>query len=198
MLAWLLIIFGFVISCFIVPPIGPIVYLVGLIIFLVAMKILKASVSTSAHTLNTMANKTSEMPAWLPPTLGISLFLGFNTYFSYLGADESMAILSLFLSCIIIYLVSYIYKKHLRTEYNKFLYSVVKEHFDTLSAKYKELVYVGDYGETIYDKWHKEIERFIDGVIKKQKSKITMPDEELKKRIVKIFDEINIQHLEQK
>lgn len=149
MLAWLLIIFGFVISCFIVPSIGPIVYLVGLIIFLIVMRILKASASTSAHALNTMANKTAEMPTWLPPVLGIPLFLGFNAYFSYLGADESMAVLSFFLSCIIIYFVNLIYKKHLRTTYNKFLYSAVKEHFDTLSTKYKELVYTGDYGETI-------------------------------------------------
>lgn len=198
MLAWLLIIFGFIISCFIVPPIGPIVYLVGLIIFLVAMIILKASVSTSAHALNTMANKTSEMPTWLPPVLGIPLFLGFNAYFSYLGADESMVVLSFFLSCIIIYLVNLIYKKHLRTTYNKLLYSVVKEHFDTLSTKYKELVYTGDYGETIYDKWHKEIEHFIEAIIKKQKSKVTLSDEEIKKRIIKIFDEINAEHLEQK
>lgn len=72
MLAWLLIIFGFVISCFIVPPIGPIVYLVGLIIFFVTMRILKASVSTSAHALNTMANKTSEMPAWLYTPLSVN------------------------------------------------------------------------------------------------------------------------------
>ena len=117
MLAWLLIIFGFVISCFIVPPIGPIMYLVGLMIFLVVIRILKSSVSTSAHALNTMANKTSEMPTWLPPVLGIPMFLGFNAYFSYLGADESMAILSFFLSCIIIYLVNLIYKKPLRTSY---------------------------------------------------------------------------------
>lgn len=198
MLAWLLIIFGFVISCFIVPPIGPIVYLVGLMIFLVIMRILKASASTSAHALDTMANKTAEMPTWLPPVLGIPLFLGFNAYFSYLGADESMVVLSFFLSCIIIYLVNLIYKKHLRTTYNKFLYSAVKEHFDTLSTKYKELVYKGDYGETIYYKWHTEIEHFIDAVIKKQKSKVTLSDEELKKHIIKIFDEINTQHLEQK
>lgn len=173
-------------------------YLVGLMIFLVVMRILKASVSTSAHALNTMANKTSEMPTWLPPVLGIPMFLGFNAYFSYLGADESMAILSFFLSCIIIYLVNLIYKKHLRTTYNKFLYSAVKKHFDTLSTKYKELVYKGDYGETIYDKWHKEIEHFIEAIIKKQKSKFTLSDEELKKRIIKIFDEVNAQHLEQK
>ncbi len=198
MLAWLLIIFGFVISCFIVPPIGPIVYLVGLIIFLVAMRILKASVSTSAHALNKMANKTSEMPTWLPPVLGIPLFFGFNAYFSYLGADESMVVLSFFLSCIIIYLVNLIYKRQLRVAYNKFLYSEVKEHFDTLSTKYKELVYTGDYGEVIYDKWHKEIEHFIEAIVKKQKSKVTLSDEELKKRIIKIFDEINTQHLEQK
>ncbi|GEM_PF-5469877 len=198
MLAWLLIILGFVISCFIVPPIGPIVYLVGLMIFLVIMRILKASASTSAHALDTMANKTAEMPTWLPPVLGIPLFLGFNAYFSYLGADESMVVLSFFLSCIIIYLVNLIYKKHLKTTYNKFLYSAVKEHFDTLSTKYKKLVYTGDYGETIYDKWHKEIEHFIEAIIKKQKSKFTLSDEELKKRIIKIFDEVNAQHLEQK
>lgn len=126
------------------------------------MRILKASASTSAHALDTMANKTAEMPTWLPPVLGIPLFLGFNAYFSYLGADESMVVLSFFLSCIIIYLVNLIYKKHLKTTYNKFLYSAVKEHFDTLSTKYKKLVYTGDYGETIYDKWHKEIEHFIE------------------------------------
>lgn len=191
-------IFGFVISCFIIPPMGPIVYLIVLIIFMAVSKILKISTSTSAHALKTVADKTSEMPTWLPLALGIPLFLGFNAYFSYLGADESMAILSFFLSCVIIYLVNCIYKRYLRTAYNKFLYSAIEEHFDTLSAKYKELVYVGDYGETIYDKWYKEIERFIDGVIKKQKSGITLPDEELKKYIIKIFDEINIQHLEQK
>lgn len=70
----LLLIFGFVISCFIIPPMGPIVYLIVFIIFMAVSKILKNSTSTSAHALKTVADKTSEMPTCLPLALGIPCF----------------------------------------------------------------------------------------------------------------------------
>lgn len=155
MIAWLLIILGFIISCLIIPPVGSIVYLICVIIFLIIVKIIKASASTSTHALNAIGNK-------------------------------------------IFGLFSFVYRKYAEKLYKKHLYSIVKEHFNILSEKYKELVYVGNYGETIYDKWYEEVDRFIAGVIKKQKSNFTLSDDELKTRIIKIFDEINNQEVNQK
>lgn len=159
MIAWLLIILGFIISCLIVPPIGPIIYLICVIIFLIIVKIIKASASTSTHALNAIGNVITSF---------------------------------------VIGLFSFVYRKYAEKLYKKQLYSIVKEHFNILSEKYKELVYVGDYGETIYDKWYEEVDRFIAGVIKKQKSNFTLSDDELKTRIIKIFDEINNQKVNQK
>lgn len=193
MLIWLLIILGLIISFCIIPPIGPIVYLVSLILLAIFAKVFRGSISTSAKTLNVMSNKTSVLPNWAVFVLGILLYSCFTLCFYHLEVDSGVAVFySFFLSCVIISLIGSIYKKHLKRSYNKFLYSAVEQHFDTLFAKHKELVYIGDYGETIYDKWYEEIEHFIEGVIKKQKSKVIPTDEELKKNIIKIFDKMNI------
>ena len=145
-------------------------------------------------------------PSWFIMLVTLS-FIAFscasNSFFETYGVKADAITYCVILSVIFIYfpvigLLGFIYRKYEEKLYRKQLYSIVKEHFITLSTKYKELVYIGDYGETVYDKWYMELDRFIDNVIKKQKSKFTLSNDELRTKIIKIFDKIKNQDSNQK
>ncbi|MFZ2452195.1 MAG: restriction endonuclease [Methylovulum miyakonense] len=49
---------------------------------------------------------------------------------------------------------------------NSYIVSTIKSHIETLSLKRKQMVRVDDYGNVFDDKWQREIDYFIDKVLK--------------------------------
>ena len=135
-------------------------------------------------------------PAWfvLFAVLGFITFLSVsNLFFETSGVRPDALSYCVVLSAIIVYfpvigLLGFIYKKYEERLYKKQLYSIVKEHFDVLSKKYNELVYTGDYGAKIYDKWYGEIDHFNENIVRKQKARFQLSDDNLRKLIIEIFD----------
>ena len=124
MIAWLLIILGFIISCLIVPPIGPIIYLICVIIFLIIVKIIKASASTSTHALNAIGNKISgnakkvsfTYSSWFILFVTLIFFPllgGLIAFFESLGVEsDSISFCVVITSFLVIGLFSFVYRKY--------------------------------------------------------------------------------------
>lgn len=116
-----------------------------------------------------------------------------NIFFETSGVRPDALSYCVVLAVIFIYfpiigLLGFIYKKYEERLYKKQLYSTVKEHFDILSKKYNELVHTDDYGAKIYDKWYSEIDRFNESIVRKQKARFQLSDDDLRKLIIEIFD----------
>ena len=53
------------------------------------------------------------------------------------------------------------------------------------------MVYTDDYGAEVYDKWYNEIDHFNESIVRKQNTRFQLSDDNLRKRIIKIFDELH-------
>ncbi len=135
-------------------------------------------------------------PTWfiLFAILSFITFIGAsNVFFETSGVRPDALSYCVILSIIFIYfpiigLLGFVYKKYEEKLYKKQLYSIVKEHFGILSEKHKELIYTDDYGAKIYDKWYNEIDHFNENVVRKQKARFQLSDDNLRKLIIEIFD----------
>ncbi len=135
-------------------------------------------------------------PAWfiLFTALGFITFISVsNSFFETYGVKTDALSYCVLLSVVFIYfpiigLLGFIYKKYEEKSYKKQLYSIVKEHFDILSKKYKESVYTDEYGAKIYGKWYDEIDHFNESIVRKQKTNFQLSNDNLRKLIIEIFD----------